>query len=195
MFRFGLDETDLAPDEFGDSGNTNNGGYNDADNAEKESLQNRFEEVKVIDEIDENLGFHRYTEGPEKLGWMVNMHPVRRHFWALSDRTCATSVYPNIPSFAFFFLCFIFKSFNFESRLYCLIKTGPVESLEWISISSKKTAQRSKLPFCTNPIFSSFARYCVFSFFFFCLMHCFYLSTHFLTCSLPFLSIIAKHRK
>lgn len=85
MFRFGLDETDLAPDDFGDHADQRrgNGGYNnnfDNDaNAEKESLQNRFEEVRVIDEIDEKLGFYRYTEGPEKLGWMVNMHPVRHY--------------------------------------------------------------------------------------------------------------------
>ena len=28
------------------------------------------------DELDEKMGFLRYQEGPTKLGWLVNMHPV-----------------------------------------------------------------------------------------------------------------------
>ncbi|ORX90877.1 putative DNA polymerase epsilon catalytic subunit A [Basidiobolus meristosporus CBS 931.73] len=38
------------------------------------SLGNRFEEVKKVDALDEKLGFYRYQEGPEKLGWLINMH-------------------------------------------------------------------------------------------------------------------------
>ncbi|KAI8587396.1 hypothetical protein BDZ88DRAFT_240684 [Geranomyces variabilis] len=41
-----------------------------------ESLESRLEEVKQRDELDEKMGFWRYREGPEKLGWMVNMHPT-----------------------------------------------------------------------------------------------------------------------
>lgn len=40
----------------------------------------KFEEVRVWDEIDEKLGFTRFesnrASGEEKTGWMVNMHQV-----------------------------------------------------------------------------------------------------------------------
>ena len=41
-------------------------------------LSERFEQVRVNDEIDEKLGFARIQEGPKKEGWLINMHPVRR---------------------------------------------------------------------------------------------------------------------
>lgn len=40
-------------------------------------LTERFEQVKLQDEIDEKLGFARVSEGPMKEGWLINMHPVR----------------------------------------------------------------------------------------------------------------------
>ncbi|TFY82896.1 hypothetical protein EWM64_g1117 [Hericium alpestre] len=39
-------------------------------------LAERFEQVKLNDEIDEKLGFARVQEGPRKEGWLVNMHPT-----------------------------------------------------------------------------------------------------------------------
>ena len=40
----------------------------------------RFEEVKVQDEIDEKLGFRRFESnlaaGEKRVGWLVNMHQV-----------------------------------------------------------------------------------------------------------------------
>jgi len=40
----------------------------------------KFEEVRVWDEIDTKLGFERFesgrASGEEKVGWMVNMHQV-----------------------------------------------------------------------------------------------------------------------
>ncbi|KAG8905443.1 DNA polymerase epsilon catalytic subunit [Tulasnella sp. 403] len=36
----------------------------------------RFEDVKLCDEIDEKLGFARYSDGPSREGWLVNMHPT-----------------------------------------------------------------------------------------------------------------------
>lgn len=40
----------------------------------------RFEEVKVQDEIDEKMGFWRFESGlaggEKKVGWLVNMHQV-----------------------------------------------------------------------------------------------------------------------
>ncbi|KAJ3012895.1 DNA polymerase epsilon catalytic subunit [Thoreauomyces humboldtii] len=41
-----------------------------------DTLEGRIEEIKVRDALDEKMGFWRYREGPEKLGWMVNMHPT-----------------------------------------------------------------------------------------------------------------------
>ncbi|KAF7306469.1 DNA polymerase epsilon catalytic subunit [Mycena indigotica] len=39
-------------------------------------LAERFEEVRVSDEVDEKLGFPRVQEGLQKEGWLVNMHPT-----------------------------------------------------------------------------------------------------------------------
>ncbi|KAJ1923101.1 DNA polymerase epsilon catalytic subunit [Tieghemiomyces parasiticus] len=33
-------------------------------------------DVEKQHQIDERLGFHRYQEGPEKLGWLVNIQPT-----------------------------------------------------------------------------------------------------------------------
>ncbi|RUS23179.1 hypothetical protein BC937DRAFT_91409, partial [Endogone sp. FLAS-F59071] len=41
---------------------------------EPTNLDQKFEDVKIRDEIDERLGFRRYHEGSEKLGWLINMH-------------------------------------------------------------------------------------------------------------------------
>jgi hypothetical protein len=45
-------------------------------NFEPSNLDQRFEDIKIRDEIDTRLGFERYQEGPEKLGWLINMHAV-----------------------------------------------------------------------------------------------------------------------
>ena len=41
------------------------------DNAER-----RLERALFNDEIDIKYGFDRYKESAEKLGWLINMHPV-----------------------------------------------------------------------------------------------------------------------
>ncbi len=45
------------------------------------AAQERMEEVKIWDEIDEKLGFWRFDSGKaggeEREGWLVNMHQVR----------------------------------------------------------------------------------------------------------------------
>lgn len=40
-------------------------------------LAERFEQVRLQDEIDERMGFTRFSEGPMKEGWLITMHPVR----------------------------------------------------------------------------------------------------------------------
>ncbi|KZS89156.1 DUF1744-domain-containing protein [Sistotremastrum niveocremeum HHB9708] len=39
-------------------------------------LQERFEEIRIRDEVDEKMGFPRIMEGPKKEGWLVNMAPT-----------------------------------------------------------------------------------------------------------------------
>ncbi|KII85363.1 hypothetical protein PLICRDRAFT_700901 [Plicaturopsis crispa FD-325 SS-3] len=39
-------------------------------------LAERFEQVRLNDEIDEKLGFARVQEGAQRDGWLVNMHPT-----------------------------------------------------------------------------------------------------------------------
>ncbi|KAH7922539.1 DUF1744-domain-containing protein [Leucogyrophana mollusca] len=39
-------------------------------------LAERFEQVRLNDEIDEKLGFARLQEGGRKEGWLINMHPT-----------------------------------------------------------------------------------------------------------------------
>lgn len=42
--------------------------------------QEKFEEIKIADEVDERLGFWRFESavaaGETKIGWLVNMHQV-----------------------------------------------------------------------------------------------------------------------
>ncbi|KAF9436997.1 DNA polymerase epsilon catalytic subunit [Entomortierella beljakovae] len=46
-------------------------------------VEQRFEDASLQDEIDERLGFFRFQEGPDKLGWLINQHAtiVRDEDW------------------------------------------------------------------------------------------------------------------
>jgi len=46
-------------------------------------LEDKFENVRQRDEVDEKLGFRRISDGPKREGWMVNMHPVSHAFFML----------------------------------------------------------------------------------------------------------------
>lgn len=39
-------------------------------------LAERFEQVRLSDDIDEKLGFSRVQEGPRREGWLINMCPT-----------------------------------------------------------------------------------------------------------------------
>ena len=43
---------------------------------EASKAEEKFEQARIENEIDEKLGFARFTEGPKREGWLVNMHPV-----------------------------------------------------------------------------------------------------------------------
>ncbi|GAA5795942.1 hypothetical protein HPULCUR_001307 [Helicostylum pulchrum] len=45
------------------------GGASDASNVDQ-----KFEDVRVLDSLEVPFGFERYQEGPERLGWLLNMH-------------------------------------------------------------------------------------------------------------------------
>lgn len=49
----------------------------DARQDEASKAAERLEKAKLEDEIDEKMGFTRFQEGPQREGWLVNMHPVR----------------------------------------------------------------------------------------------------------------------
>lgn len=43
---------------------------------EGNQLAERFEQVRLSDEVDERVGFPRIQEGQKREGWLINMHPV-----------------------------------------------------------------------------------------------------------------------
>lgn len=69
------------------AGSANAGGRHDADDliAENnngngddfgETAALQADELRQIDAMDAKMGFERFTDGPDRLGWLVNMHPV-----------------------------------------------------------------------------------------------------------------------
>ena len=53
-------------------------------------LEERFESIRIYDEIDEKLGFGRVQEGSAREGWLVNMHPVREGLSRTIPHLCST---------------------------------------------------------------------------------------------------------
>lgn len=43
---------------------------------EASNVDQRFEDVRILDNLEIPFGFERYQEGPERLGWLLNMHEV-----------------------------------------------------------------------------------------------------------------------
>lgn len=75
---------------------------NDKSNAEPaleraedgKQAEDRFEDTRLSDDIDEKLGFARFTEGPSREGWLVNMHPVSLvlESWTFSELTALPGI-------------------------------------------------------------------------------------------------------
>ncbi|KAJ1745938.1 DNA polymerase epsilon catalytic subunit, partial [Coemansia sp. RSA 1591] len=42
--------------------------------AEQSRLDMRLDKARTDDEIDSKLGFPRFQEGAQRLGWLINMH-------------------------------------------------------------------------------------------------------------------------
>lgn len=40
------------------------------------SGEEKFEAIRLANEIDERMGFARFESGPRKVGWLINMHSV-----------------------------------------------------------------------------------------------------------------------
>lgn len=43
---------------------------------EATAASRRFEQAQNVDHLDSIMGFDRFEQGPKKIGWLVNMHPV-----------------------------------------------------------------------------------------------------------------------
>jgi hypothetical protein len=56
------------------------------------AMMERFEEVKAYDEVDDKMGFERFesglASGEERVGWLVNMHPVSSLATTTDRRHC-----------------------------------------------------------------------------------------------------------
>ena len=42
----------------------------------EESSEKRLQRARLNDEVDQKFGFERYKDPQEKVGWLINMHPV-----------------------------------------------------------------------------------------------------------------------
>ena len=62
---------------------------------EGSQLAERFESVRLDDEVDEKLGFGKIQEGPKKEGWLVNMHPVSWPYFPPMYSTLSLPVDPS----------------------------------------------------------------------------------------------------
>lgn len=40
------------------------------------ALEQRFAEIDRRHDLEEQFGFEQYNSGPERLGWLINMHSV-----------------------------------------------------------------------------------------------------------------------
>ena len=64
-----------------------------------EGVDKRLEAAIINDEIDLKLGFERYKDPQEKIGWLVNLHPVSSitKFGASSAYYSSLSLLTNSP--------------------------------------------------------------------------------------------------
>lgn len=44
------------------------------------SGEEKFEYIRLANEIDEKMGFPRFESGSRKVGWLINMHSVSLEF-------------------------------------------------------------------------------------------------------------------
>ena len=43
---------------------------------EDQSVASRYQRAQQSDDVDARYGFERYTHLAEKMGWLINIHPV-----------------------------------------------------------------------------------------------------------------------
>ena len=46
---------------------------------EDNSVASRYQRAQRCDEIDAKFGFERYHSSAERMGWLINIHPVSSH--------------------------------------------------------------------------------------------------------------------
>jgi len=72
-----LRNPDAEEDEFGKANDELGlGATFQDDEATGEATLKRFEEADRIGAIDDQMGFTNFTNGPSRLGWMLNMRSV-----------------------------------------------------------------------------------------------------------------------
>ncbi|KAJ7171879.1 hypothetical protein C8R43DRAFT_1085118 [Mycena crocata] len=92
-------------------------------------LAEKFEEVRVYDELDEKLGFSRVQEGVRKEGWLVNMHPtlVKDPEWP-SGKSAVDFYF--IQDDGGMFKC----TYQYEPYFYICCKSGTETTIEeWLN--------------------------------------------------------------
>ncbi|KAF5383469.1 hypothetical protein D9757_006181 [Collybiopsis confluens] len=92
-------------------------------------LAERFEQVKINDEIDEKLGFGLVQEGVAKEGWLVNMHPTLVKDAEWPSGKAAVDFY-FIQDDGQMFKC----TLQYEPYFYIACKSGSENSVEeWLN--------------------------------------------------------------
>ncbi|KAJ6626952.1 hypothetical protein B0H10DRAFT_1997385 [Mycena sp. CBHHK59/15] len=104
-------------------------------------LAEKFEAVRVRDEIDEKLGFARAQEGVRKEGWLVNMHPTLVKDAEWPSGKAAVDFY-FIQDDGGMFKC----TYQYEPYFYICCKSGTETTIEeWLNKNTKRK-EDLKLP-------------------------------------------------
>ncbi|KAJ1920549.1 DNA polymerase epsilon catalytic subunit [Mycoemilia scoparia] len=120
---------------------------NDADSMDMYSadgganqLDQKLEKVKERDRLDEQLGFYRYQEGPQKLGWLVNMHATSV-FDAERNSVNAAVDYYFIEEDGNYFKCTLL----YEPYFYLVCRPNTMDDVEeWVKGKFGSTIERTE---------------------------------------------------
>lgn len=109
-------------------------------------VEQRFDDAAMQDEIDRKMGFFKFQEGPEKLGWLINQHAVRMKNEELNMEGTRRYYYLLHVSFP---LTLLFACFLFFFRPSFKTTIGPLEDRPWITILFRTMETCSKSPSST----------------------------------------------
>jgi hypothetical protein len=89
-------QNNKSSNNYGQFGNNNNnygfagGDLDTTSSSNQNAIQDQFLDAETRDEIDARMGFPRYSAGPSRVGWLINMHPtiVRDEEWPSGRAAC-----------------------------------------------------------------------------------------------------------